>query len=87
MKLQSTHTPTGAGDSAAQCLSIEWAYGLCEKFDGTLAEAERKIMAMGLRDDGEVIKKQRDYGQDFYEYCLQPHGMDWAFVARVYQAA
>jgi hypothetical protein len=79
-----TPQTTGTGISAVQSLTIEWAYGLCEKFEGTLSEAENKVMAMGLRDDGEVMRKPDEFGESFYEYCLQPHGMDWTFVARIY---
>lgn len=76
--------PNGRADSGVHTLTIEWAYGLCEKFTGTFAEAEDKIMKTGLRDDGEVMRKSDELSENYYERCLQPHGMDWSFVGRIY---
>lgn len=82
-------TATGAGTSAAH-ITIEWAGGLCEPFNGTAAEAHAKVIREGLHDeylDGSNIDTRTYHGHtEVREYRLGVDGMDWHFVARIYAA-
>jgi hypothetical protein len=62
-------------------IPIQWPYGFCERFPGTIEEAEARILAEA--QGGRVRKVTTQFGPQWEEWRHGPDGYEWHFIGSI----